>query len=287
MELLIAIVVLVLTGAGVGFVSGLLGIGGSSIMVPITFFVFTALGVPGEVSIKLAFGSNLLVVFPTAVSGVSAHMRKRSVWWKPGLIMGIPGAIGSVTGAIFTLRFLNESILRLVFGLVIAIAAVRMLICKIPVTDTDGGVPESKMLVLIPSGFAIGIICGMLGLGGGIIIVPVLMLVSKYEMRYAIGTSLLIMTFISFAGAFAYLISGLSVPDLPPFSIGYVNLAAWACLAMTSIPIAYIGAITAHKLPATWLRYIFISIMFYIALKMIGPYFLLATIFERYLLLIS
>ncbi|MCK4398492.1 MAG: sulfite exporter TauE/SafE family protein, partial [Methanophagales archaeon] len=59
---------------------------------------------------------------------------------------------------------------------------------------------------------------------------------------------------------------------LPPYSIGYVNLLAWACLAMTSIPIALIGARTAHKLPATQLRYIFIVVMFYVALKMIGVF---------------
>jgi uncharacterized membrane protein YfcA len=80
------------------------------------------------------------------------------------------------------------------------------------------------------------------------------------------------MIFTSFGGAVGYLINGLSVPNLPPFSIGYINLVVWACLAITSIPTAQIGARTAHELPAMWLRYIFIALMFYIALKMIGVF---------------
>ena len=268
MELLTVIIVLALTGVAVGFAEGLLGVGGCFIMVPVTFFVFKEMGY-GDIALKLAFGSNLLVVFPTAISGAWAHTKKEAVWWKAGMVLGVFGAIGAVIGATITSQFLSEGILKPAFGLVIGLGALRMLTWKPPKTEED---PKAEPLLWACCGFPIGIICGMLGLGGGIITVPVLAIALKFKMHHAVGTSLSMMIFTSIAGSIGYLINGLSVPNLPPYSIGYVNLLAWACLAMTSIPIAQIGARTAHKLPAKKLQYVFIAVMFYVSLKMVGAF---------------
>ncbi len=269
MELITIIIVLAVTGIGVGFAEGLLGVGGCFIMVPVTFFVFTTSGFSPDMAIKLAFGSNLLVVFPTATSGAWAHTKNGAVWWKAGLVLGICGAIGAVIGTTITSQLLGEEILKPAFGLVIGLGALRMLTWKPQNTEED---PKAQPLLWACWGFPIGIICGMLGLGGGIITVPVLAMALRFRMHHAVGTSLSIMIFTSFAGSIGYLINGLSVPNLPPYSIGYVNLLAWACLAITSIPVAQIGARTAHKLPATQLRYIFITVMFFITLKMVGVF---------------
>ncbi len=269
MELLTIIIVFALTGIGVGFAEGLLGVGGCFIMVPVTFFVFTTMGYSPDIAIKLAFGSNLLVVFPTAISGAWAHTKKEAVWWKAGMVLGVFGAIGAVIGATITSQLLSEGILKPAFGLVIGLGALRMLAWKPPKVEEA---PKEKPLLWACCGFPIGILCGMLGLGGGIITVPVLAIALKFKMHHAIGTSLSMMIFTSIAGSIGYLINGLSVPNLPPYSIGYVNLLAWACLAMTSIPIAQIGARTAHKLPAKKLQYVFIAVMFYVALKMTGAF---------------
>jgi uncharacterized membrane protein YfcA len=269
MELITIIFILAVTGIGVGFAEGLLGVGGCFIMVPVTFFVFTTMGYSPDTAIKLAFGSNLLVVFPTAISGAWAHTKKEAVWWKAGIVLGVCGAVGALIGATITSQLLSEGILKPAFGLVIGLGALRMLTWKPQKIEED---PKAQPLLWACWGFPIGIICGMLGLGGGIITVPVLAMALKFKMHHAVGTSLSMMIFTSIAGSIGYLINGLSVPNLPPFSIGYVNLLVWTCLAMTSIPVAQIGARTAHKLPATQLRYIFIIVMFYVALKMIGVF---------------
>jgi uncharacterized membrane protein YfcA len=269
MELITIIFILALTGIGVGFAEGLLGVGGCFIMVPVTFFIFTTMGFSPDMAIKLAFGSNLLVVFPTAISGAWAHTKKKAVWWKAGMVLGVCGAVGALIGATITSQLLNEEILKPAFGLVIGLGALRMLTWKPQKIEED---PKEEPLLWACWGFPIGIICGMLGLGGGIITVPVLAMALKFKMHHAVGTSLSMMIFTSIAGSIGYLINGLSVPNLPPFSIGYVNLLVWTCLAMTSIPVAQIGARTAHKLPATQLRYIFIIVMFYVAFKMVGVF---------------
>jgi len=269
MELIAAILILLLAGIGVGFAEGLLGVGGCFIMVPVTFFLFTEMGYSPDVAIKLAFGSNLLVVFPTAISGAWTHTKKGAVWWKAGIVLGVCGAIGALIGATITSQLLSETILKPVFGLVIGLGAVSMLTRKPQKIEED---PKDNHLLLAGCGLPIGIISGMIGIGGGIITVPVLTMGLKFKMHQAVGTSLSMMIFTSFASSIGYMINGLSVPDLPPFSIGYVNLLAWACLAMSSIPVAIIGARIAHRLPAKQLRYLFIAVMFYVALKVIGVF---------------
>ena len=269
MEIITIIIILALTGIGVGLAEGLLGVGGCFIMVPVVFFILTTQGYSSDVAIKLAFGSNLLVVFPTAISGAWAHTKKGAVRWKAGIVLGVCGAVGALIGATITSLFLTEEILMPAFGLAIGIAGVRMLTWKPPKTEE---VPKEVPLLWACCGFLIGIICGLIGIGGGVITVPVLTMYLKFKMHHAVGTSLSMMIFTSLAGSIGYLINGLSVPDLPPYCFGYVNPLIWACLAMTSIPVAHIGARTAHKLPATQLRYIFIAVMFYVSLKMIGVF---------------
>lgn len=269
MELVTVILILLLTGIGVGFAEGLLGIGGCFIMVPVTFFLFTEMGYTPDVALKLAFGSNLLVVSPTAISGAWAHTKKGAVCWKAGIVLGVFGFIGALIGATISSQLLNEAILKPAFGVVIGLGAASMLTRKPQEIEEY---PKDKPLLLAASGLPIGIICGMIGIGGGIITVPVLATGLKYEMHRAVGTSLSMMIFTSFAGSIGYMINGFSVLDLPPFSIGYVNLIAWACLAISSIPVAIIGARIAHRLPAKQLRFIFIAVMFYVALKVTGVF---------------
>ena len=63
------IIILVAMGIGVGFASGLLGVGGCFIMTPVQYMIFTSMGITTDIAIKLAFGTNMLVVVPTALSG--------------------------------------------------------------------------------------------------------------------------------------------------------------------------------------------------------------------------
>lgn len=268
-SLITALIILALTGIVVGFGQGLLGLGGGFIMTPVVFWLFTGMGVAPDTAIKLAFGSNLLVVFPTAISGAWAHTKKGAVWWKAALILGICSALGALIGSTITSWFLGAEILKPIFGLIIGLGALRMVTGK---PQGSGEEPKEDPLIWACWGFPIGVICGLIGIGGGIIMVPVMTILLKFKMHHAVGTSLAMMIFTSFGGALGYVIHGLSVPGLPPFSIGYVNLLVFACLVLTSIPVAQLGARTAYRLPETQLRYVFVAAMLYIAVKMIGVF---------------
>ncbi len=93
------IIILLLTGIGAGFASGLLGIGGAFLMTPVQYIVFTDMGVPTDIAIKLAFGTSLLVILPTAASGAWRHSTKQAVWWKAAIVMGSCGLACAFGGA--------------------------------------------------------------------------------------------------------------------------------------------------------------------------------------------
>ena len=262
------IIILLVTGIGVGFFGGLLGIGGGFIMVPVQYIVFTAMGLPTDVAIKLAFGTSLLVILPTAISGAWRHSQKGAVWWKAAIIIGSCSFIAAFGGAAIATHLPGAG-LKIAFGAVALAAGVRMLTAKSLQVKQE---PKDNPWMWVAWAIPIGLINGLLGIGGGVLAVPILVLALKFKMHNAIATSLAVMVFSSIGGVIGYIINGLSVPNLPAYSIGYVNLPAWFLLVITSVGMAQVGAITAHKLPAKQLRYIFIVVMFYMGLRMLGVF---------------
>jgi len=102
--------------------------------------------------------------------------------------------------------------------------------------------------------------------------IPVMVLLLKFRMHLAVGTSNAMMMATSIGGVIGYVVNGLGVEGLPAYSIGYVNLTSWLALVVTSVPMAQVGVMAAHRLPAKKLKYVFIAVMAYMGLKMIGVF---------------
>ena len=264
----IQIIVLLITGAGVGFASGLLGVGGCFIMVPVQFWALTSIGVDSTIAIRIAFGTNLAVVLPTALSGAIGHSRKKAVQWKAGIVLGLSGLAGAFLGGFFAAH-ISGNILKIGFGSAILAGAIRMLTAKPPKVDKE---PIDNVVNFILWGFPLGILSGIIGIGGGVLMIPVMVLALGFNIHKAVGTSTALMIFTSIGGILSYIINGLKVSPLPPYSLGYVNFLQWALLAGTSVPMALVGVKAAHKLPAKQLKYLFIIVMIYMGLKMIGVF---------------
>ena len=260
------IIILLTTGAGAGFASGLLGLGGAFIMTPVQYVIYLAMGLPGDMAIKLAFGTSLLVMLPTVASGAWRHSKKGAVRWKAAFILGSCASIVAFGGATLATH-LPETVLRIIFGTVSLIIGIRMLVAK-PLQVK----PESRnnYWLLVAWAIPVGSLTGIIGVGGGVMMVPLLMWILGFRMHNAVATSLAAIIFTSLGGVIGYMVNGLNVPNLPAYSIGYVHLPTWFLLAVTSISMVQVGAITAHKLPAKQLRYIFVAVLFFIGLRMLG-----------------
>jgi len=260
------IFILLGTGVGVGFASGLLGSGGGFIMIPVQYMLFINMGMSTDVAMKVACGTSLLVILPTVVSGTWRHHKRGAVWWKAVIIMGICGFVSSFGGAAIAAN-LPGTTLKIIFGVVVLASGIRLLISRPLKSEQE---PKANPWLWIAWAIPIGIITGMTGLGGGVVAVPIMVLALKFKMHNAVATSLAMIIFTSTGGVVSYIINGLGVPNLPAYSIGYVNLLAGFLLAVTSIGMAQVGAMAAHRLPAKQLRWIFVVVMFYVGLRMLG-----------------
>lgn len=263
--------ILLALGAGAGFASGLLGIGGGSVMVPLTYWLILDIGVSPDIAIRIAFGTSLLVILPTAISGSWSHNKKKAVRWKTALVLGSCALAGALVGATIAAR-LPCAILEKGFGALVLAIAIWMGFGIVAKLRRDGDGPRESLGLVAACGFPIGMATGLTGLGGGVLIVPVLVLALNFPMHIAVGTSVASIILASLGGIAGYIINGLGIAGLPPHSIGYINLPIGLCLAATSIPMAQLGARTAHALPPKPLRYIFIAFMVYVGLEMIGVF---------------
>jgi len=260
------ILILLLTGAGVGFATGLLGVGGGFILAPVQFLLLQSMGVDPDTAIRIAFGTSLAVILPTAISGVYGHYYKQCVLLKPAITMGMAGFLGGILGGSIA-SHAPADFLRIAFGLLLIGVSVEFLKFKVP---ENGRKKVFNIYKLFLWGFGAGVASGLLGIGGGVVLVPIMLIIFEFSMLEAVGTSVLVIVFNSIGGIVAYILNGLYVAGLPPYSLGYINLLQLVILAGTSIPMAQLGASAAHKLPDKQLRYIFLALLIYIALKMIG-----------------
>jgi uncharacterized membrane protein YfcA len=240
-------------------------------MVPISYWLILAMGVSQDIAIKIAFGTSLLVILPTAISGSWGHNKKQAIRWKTALTLGSCALVGALVGATLAAHLPGE-ILETGFGGLVLAIALWMGLGMMPKLRKEDEEPRENFGLVAACGFPIGMVTGLTGLGGGVLIVPVLVLALNFPMHVAVGTSVASIILASLGGIVGYIVNGLGVSGLLPYSLGYVNLPIWLCLAATSIPLAQLGARAAHALPAKQLRYIFIAFMVYSGLKMIGVF---------------
>jgi uncharacterized membrane protein YfcA len=180
--------------------------------------------------------------------------------------MGSCSLLGSLAGATITAHLPGEA-LKLTFGAITLVSGIWMLVSQPPSVANQ---PKNNPWLLLVCALPIGIITGILGIGGGIVAVPVMTMILRFPIHNATATSLAMMIMTSAGGVIGYIINGIGVSDLPAYSLGYVNLQAWLLLAAISIIMAQVGATLAHRIPARQLRYAFIIVMFYMGLRMLG-----------------
>jgi uncharacterized protein len=256
-------------GLGIGFLAGLIGIGGGIIMTPVQYSIYSSAGWTADVATKVAFATSLAVIFPTAVSGVWRHHRENVIHWKAAISMGIVTFTCSFLSAWFASSQLSGSVLRIVFAVVVLLIGLRMLMVKIP--EVQQPMRENTCL-WVGLAVPVGIITGILGIGGGVILIPLLVLVLRFHMHAAVATSLAIMLFSSAGGILGWTVVGLRAADLPSYTLGYIYWPAWLALSITSISLAPVGAAVGHRLRGQQLNYIFVFVVLIIGLYMLGVF---------------
>jgi uncharacterized membrane protein YfcA len=252
-----------LLGSFVGFMAGLLGIGGGGMLVPILTSVFLAHGIAVDNVVHLALGTSMATMVITTFSSFRSHNAKGGVVWEAVKGM-VPGIILGTFCATFLASYLSSLYLGIFFAVFMAFASSQMFLNKKPK-------PSRKLagnVGLFTVGSGIGAISALVSIGGGSLTVPFLTW-QNIEVKKAIGTSSAIGLPIAITGTIGYLISGWDNSSSSDYIFGYVYLPAVLLISTTSFFTAPYGAKLAHKLPVGILKKVFAVLLVILSIKML------------------
>ena len=240
-ELGLVVAALALCGIAAGFLSGLLGIGGGGLLVPVLYEVFGFLDVPAEERMHLAIGTALAVMIPTSMRSFAAHRARGGV--DSGFVarMAVPILIGVVLGSLIA-KVSPGNVLQWVW-VVFGFATATKLLFGREAWRLGDTVPKSRLVEVY--GVAVGAISTIMSIGGGVYITTLLTLYG-HSIQRAVGTSAGFGPLVAIPGMIGFIWAGWDAAGLPPGSIGYVNLIGFAAIVPTGVLMAPIGARVAH-----------------------------------------
>lgn len=239
-------------GVVAGILSGLLGIGGGLLLVGALILILPSQGVPESIVVPVALASSLASIVLTGLSSAWAHQKRGAVLW-PTVAWIVPGLLlGAIVASIGVATWAGPNLRWAVIAYCVLVAV--QLISQWPSAKSI----HDKPVVGWPwtvTGLAIGAVSSVVGIGGGSMTVPALILRGVPAVK-AVATSAVCGVFIALASALTY--SQLSTTQtMPAYSHGFVYLPAALGVASASILFAPLGARWAHQLPAVWLKRIF------------------------------
>jgi len=269
----VAVAIAALVGVGIGILSGMLGIGGGTVMVPVFKLGF-------GMSAISATATSLFAIIPTAVSGGITHLRQKTCIPKLGIFAGLGGACLSPVGVWLASKSPGWAIM-LAAACVIGYSAFTMLkkamkLPKGPATRQKKGpaaaaskeapavealeeppIDRKRLRLGLPIGAVAGLIAGYVGVGGGFLMVPLFLSVLDLDMKRASGSSLVAIGIISTPGAIMQIM------------LGNVAIVTAIAVVVGSVPGAVLGARLAKRIPERALRFAFGAILMVAAVLLV------------------
>jgi uncharacterized membrane protein YfcA len=252
-----------LVGAGLlgGFLSGLLGIGGGGILVPVLYEAFGVMGVPEDVRMHATLGTTLGVIAPTVLRSFAAFRARGTVDMDVVRRMG-PWVFLGVTVGVLIADHASSVVLRWVWVVFGTVLAIKMVLGRDDWRISDE-LPRPPWLE--GAAFAIGTISTLMGIGGASFTVPLLTLYGR-PLLQAVATATGLGPIIAIPGIIGYVLSGWGEPGLPPLSLGYVNAGA-LLLAPLGVFAAPYGVRAAHSIPKRALELAFAAFLACVAFR--------------------
>ncbi len=254
-------------GTVAGFLAGLLGIGGGVILVPLFLWLFPLAGFPPELVVHTAFGTSLAIILPTAVSSTFGHRKRGNIHWGMVLYLSLGGVVGGLLGATIA-ALVSGAILKICFGLLQIIISVRLLFFKQPYLPPEC-IDCARPWQFVAVGFIGGSFSAFFGIGGGIVTVPLLLLLLHLPMRLAVGNSSALIVVSSLAAVVGYVWHGLQQPVSVPYSLGYVNWLVVVLVAPLTMICARLGIRFASRTSQTRLIRIFAVVLMLIGITIV------------------
>lgn len=251
------LLMIVLVGIGFigAFLSGLLGVGGAIVLIPLLLYLPPVLGV-GRLDIVAVGGMTIVQVLAASLAGMLTHRQQGHFSWAIAWPMAVSIGIGATLGGVAA-PWLAEKVLMGLFA-VLAIAAIALMLLPVRAPADNDEVPEA-FNPWLAAGIAggVGIVSGLMGAGGAFLMAPLMRTVLKLPMRLIIGTSLGIVLVSALAGTAS---KGLT---------GQIPWAEAGMLVVGALLGAPLGAKASHHVPADVLRWLLAVAIGATALKMV------------------
>lgn len=249
-----------LTGVGVvaGFLSGLIGVGGGVLIVPFLYFfyerpAFAGVQIAPALEATIAHATSLFIIVPTAILGTVSYTRANLVAWRAAVPIAVVSVAAAAAGANLAL-LLPPDALKLTFGVFLLFTAVQLLGVEPP---AETGPPRLQLGLMLPIGVAVGLLSAMLGVGGGIVAIPLLIHLVRLDLQRVAATSLAVVALAASAGTATYMWTGWRDPGLPAGSLGYVHAAAAIPILIGSVITVRLGTKVNQRVDRRTLRRIF------------------------------
>jgi len=273
---------LIVAGATVGLISSYFGVGACFIMVPVMISTLTSMfKVDPSLAPLIAFGSNMAIVVPTAISGVLKHKNELARKGMPFplehyLKFAIPVGVGSFLGSLLAFVFFTTHraiaglILKGLFGITCLIGAYRFMKARAkPINELK----EPSTIKYTLAGLLCGCLAHFMGIGGGLIYIPTLNVILEIPIHIAVPISIATMVIGSSIGALSFGVLGyldqLKHPaEYPPLTFGWFNLLLFILIGIPSVIFAQIGPKLAHKTPPKKLKILLAILYIYVGLRL-------------------
>lgn len=244
-ELVWLAALIIAAGALTGIFSGLFGIGGGSVIVPVLYEVFRVLGVPEDLRMQLCIGTSLAIIVPTTYRSYLMHKQRGAVIPQVVRLWTVPAIAGVIIGSL-TAAYAPGTVFKIAFVIFASFISIRMFAGGDRWSlgnDLPGRGPLSFY------GFITGLFSTLVGVSGGAVSNAVLTMYGQ-SMQRAVATSAGVGVPITIAGTLGYMLAGWQhVPQLPPLSIGFVSVIGVVLMAPVSSYTASYGVRLAHWLP--------------------------------------
>lgn len=249
------VAILMAAGLAAGLVAGLFGIGGGFVVVPTLIVVFGFFSFDPSILMQTAIATSLATIIVTGARSVWAHYKRGAVDmqiirdWTPWLIIG--GVIGSILTGV-----LDGSALKIIFSVGVFLMGLHFIFPAKGNVRFRFQAEMPRGFLLAPLATFLGGFSALLGIGGGTPAVMVMTACGR-QIHQAVATAAGFGVIIAIPGTISNMVVGYGQPNLPPGSVGFVNVIAMLAIVSMSVLTAPLGAKLAHSLDAVKLKRIF------------------------------
>ncbi len=258
-----------LIGLCAGLLSGLLGLGGGVVIVPALLALFSQLQFPAEHLMHIVTATSLATIAITASMTTWLQNKRKAVQWSV-LKWLIPGMVSGACVGVVIANALPGHLLKTAFAFFCLLQGGRMLISNSQLSEST----TKQRLSVLPAflmATGIGVCAGLLGIGGGVLVIPFLLWYGL-EMPAVSATSAACALPTALAGALSAMVVGWHIPGLPMESVGYVYWPAALGIGLASLVAAPFGVWLVHRLPVRLVKRFFGGILLIVAWTMMPSF---------------